>query len=145
MTSAPMMRLYADACVRTQYVHEEARLRVHYKQDHCICVRGFVIWLQRTQRDTLKAAAGSLFGSNHDRQTCRADLFFFVLPLLFQSLSHTNTQSRVTLSTSGLQGIRRKKLFFTSAQSLYIDPKKAHEECGAHHWLFMVDRWLHFL
>lgn len=45
-------------------------------EDHCICVRGFVIRLQGTQRDTLKAAAGSLFGSNHDRQTCHADLFF---------------------------------------------------------------------
>lgn len=104
MTSAPMMRLYADACVRIQYVHEEARLRVHYKQDHCICVRGFVIWLQRTQRDTLKAAAGSLFGSNHDRQTCHADLFFFLSSPY--SFSRCPTQTHSPMSHWALQDCR---------------------------------------
>lgn len=80
-------------------------------EDHCICVRGFVIGLQRTQRDTLKAAAGSLFGSNHDRQTCHADLFSSSSPDSFthcptqthRPVSHWVLQESVERSSSSLQ------------------------------------------
>lgn len=72
-------------------------------EDHCICVRGFVIRLQRTQRDTLKAAAGSLFGSNHDRQTCHADLFFFPPPPPPYSFTHCPTQTHRPVSHWALQ------------------------------------------
>lgn len=143
MTSAPMMSLYADACVRTEYVHEEARLTVHHKQRIIVYVWEALWSGFREHRGTLWKLQQevSLALIVIDRLVTLT-FFFLLLPRLFHSLSHANTQARVTLSASG---IRRKKLFFTSAQSLYIHPKKAHEECGGHHWLFVVDHRLHFL
>lgn len=70
---------------------------------HCPSLRGFVIVALRTQRATLKAAAGSLLGPHHDRH--RLVMLTPFSPPLSHSLSHTNTHSHATLCTAHLNPV----------------------------------------
>lgn len=90
-------------------------------EDHCICVRGFVIRLQRTQRETLKAAAGSLFGPNHDGQTGHADLFFFSSPYSF---THCPTQTCHTEHFKSAGNLQKEALLHFSTKPIHW-PKKS--------------------
>lgn len=122
MTSAPMMSLYADASVQIEYVHEEGRLKVLYKQRIIVHVWEALWSGFREHRGTLWKLQQEVSSALTVIDRLVMLTFFFFPPL---TLSLTVPHKHVTLSTSSPQG--RKKLFFISAQSLYIEPKKAQE------------------